>query len=125
MADLADRLRLPNTTTSRLMEDLEILGLIRRRPTGERTILYELEEGVRGVLSPNNSEKLDVPGNVRGHGSGEKPLARVTKRNVHGHCEFCGVEGEDLLLVVLRGSNETKTACLPCVQERVDLGEPP
>ncbi len=55
----------------------------------------------------------------------ERQLARVLKRNVPGTCEFCKRQGEDLLLVGPRGSNDMRKACGTCADARFDFGEPP
>ncbi len=82
------------------------------------------ESGEEGESYRSRTRVSQVSQVSRGPPLKERKLARVLKRNVPGTCEFCKRQGEDLLLVGPRGSNEMRKTCGSCA-ERFDFGEPP
>ncbi len=92
----------------------------------DKSMLERLSSMAGMELMEQVEPPLDSIGSTDSIGGMEqaKVLAKVFKRNVPGTCDFCKKEGESLMVVGPRGSNDMKRSCEPCATERFDFGEP-
>ena len=131
--DLTQAIRLPRSTTHRLKEDLEMLGLVRRHSPDGQIILYELEDRVAKVLAQETGsttadtrfEETTSPPADRPIAKDERVLAQVIQNQGFGVCDVCHQTAHDLLIVRPRGSRTKTNVCGRCGEARFDFDAPP